>query len=360
MTLALPLDPLESAKAADLRYVDDAGPGIRRQRRGRSFRYVRPDGSPVKDEPTLKRIRSLVIPPAWTDVWICPSPNGHIQATGRDARGRKQYRYHARFRAIRDETKYARILAFARALPKIRRRVDDDMSRPGLSREKVLATIVRLLEITLIRVGNEEYARENASFGLTTLRDRHVDVAGTTVRFHFRGKSGVEHKLEVHDKRVAKVIARCTDLPGQLLFQYVDDDGKLACVESSDVNAYIRSIAGDEFTAKDFRTWAGTVLAAKHLQRLMVEEDISATALKRNIVAAIKEVSARLGNTAAVCRKCYVHPEILGAYLDRELLIDESPPTTRRDASLAMEKLSTYESAVLAFLHGRLEAAVAA
>lgn len=360
MTMALPLDPLESAKAADLRYVDDAKPGIRRLRRGKAFRFVHADGSAVKDEATSKRIRALVIPPAWTDVWICPSPNGHIQATGRDQRGRKQYRYHAKFRAIRDETKYARILAFAKALPKIRRQVDEDMARPGLPREKILATIVRLLELTLIRVGNEEYARENSSFGLTTLRDRHVDVTGSVVRFHFRGKSGVDHKLEVHDKRVAKIIARCTDLPGQLLFQYLDDDGTLATVESADVNAYIRGIAGDEFTAKDFRTWAGTVLAAKHLQRLMVEEAISATALKRNIVAAIKEVSARLGNTVAVCRKCYVHPEILGAYLDQKLMIDESPPTTRRDATLALEKLSTYESAVLSFLHTRLREAEAA
>ncbi len=351
----LSLDPLESAKAADLRYVDDTAPGITRKPHGKNFRYFRADGSPVKDEATLRRIRSLVIPPAWTQVWICAAPDGHIQATGRDAKGRKQYRYHPRFREIRDETKYARILAFAQALPKIRDQVDKDLSRPGLPREKVLATVVRLLEITLIRVGNEEYARENASFGLTTLRTRHVDVAGSAIRFHFRGKSGIDHKLEVHDRRVAKVVARCSDLPGQLLFQYVDENGELRSIESADVNEYIRGIAGTAFTAKDFRTWAGTVLAAKHLQRSLValEEATAATALKKNVVAAIKEVSSRLGNTVAVCRKCYVHPEIVGAYLDGKLVIDESPPETARTAP-DFEQLSAYETAVLAFLHDRI------
>lgn len=351
----LSLDPLESAKAADLRYVDDASPGILRKAHGKYFRYVRAGGAPVKDEETLRRIRRLAIPPAWTSVWICPSKDGHIQATGRDAKGRKQYRYHPRFRQIRDETKYARILAFAQALPKIREKVDEDLSRPGLPREKVLATVVRLLEITLIRVGNEEYARENASFGLTTMRTRHVDVEGSAIRFHFRGKSGIEHEVEVHDRRVAKVVARCTDLPGQLLFQYVDDDGELSSVESADVNAYIRAIAGDEFTAKDFRTWAGTVLAAKHLQRLTATgERRAATTLKKDVVAAIKEVSARLGNTVAVCRKCYVHPEVLDAYLEQKLAIEEPPPATKRDAAAALASLSPYENAVLAFLHARL------
>lgn len=351
----LSLDPLESAKAADLRYVDDTAPGITRKSHGRNFRYFRADGSPVKDEATLRRIRSLVIPPAWTQVWICASPDGHIQATGRDAKGRKQYRYHPRFREIRDETKYARILAFAQALPKIRDQVDRDLSRPGLPREKVLATVVRLLEITLIRVGNEEYARQNASFGLTTLRTRHVDVTGSAIRFHFRGKSGIDHKVEVYDRRVAKVVARCSDLPGQLLFQYVDDNGELRTIESSDVNEYIRGIAGTAFTAKDFRTWAGTVLATKHLQRTLesVEETRAGTVLKKNVVSAIKEVSSRLGNTVAVCRKCYVHPEIVGAYLDGKLTIDESPPETARTAP-DFEQLSAYETAVLAFLHSRL------
>lgn len=350
----LSLDPLESAKAADLRYVDDSSPGITRKAHGKGFRYLRPDGAALEDEETLRRIRSLVIPPAWTQVWICPSRDGHIQATGRDAKGRKQYRYHPRFRQIRDETKYARILAFARALPKIRAQVDADLSRPGLPREKVLASLVRLLEITLIRVGNEEYARENSSFGLTTMRTRHVDVTGTSISFHFRGKSGIEHKVMVHDRRVAKVVSRCSDLPGQLLFQYVDDEGKLCSVESSDVNEYIRAIAGAEFTAKDFRTWAGTVLAAKHLQRSLGEEPrAAATVLKRNVVTAIKEVSSRLGNTVAVCRKCYVHPEIVGAYLDGKLAIDDTPPETAR-AAPDLERLSAYESAVLSFLHGRI------
>jgi DNA topoisomerase-1 len=350
----LSLDPLESAKAADLRYVDDSKPGLTRKAHGKHFRYFRPDGSPVKDEETLQRIRRLAIPPAWTNVWICPSKDGHIQATGRDAKGRKQYRYHPRFREIRDETKYARILAFAQALPRIRDRVDHDLSLPGLPREKVLATVVRLLEITLIRVGNEEYARQNASFGLTTMRTRHVDVAGSAIRFHFRGKSGISHKVEVHDRRVAKVVARCSDLPGQVLFQYVDENGELHNVESADVNEYIRSIAGTEFTAKDFRTWAGTVLAAKHLQRSLANAQAqNATALKKNVIAAIKEVSARLGNTVSVCRKCYVHPEVVGAYLDGKLVIDESPPETARSAP-DFEQLSAYETAVLAFLHGRV------
>ncbi|MFO0739686.1 MAG: DNA topoisomerase IB [Labilithrix sp.] len=350
----LSLDPLESAKAAALRYVDDSSPGITRKARGKSFRYFRADGMPLEDEETLWRIRRLVIPPAWTQVWICPSRDGHIQATGRDAKGRKQYRYHPRFRQIRDETKYARILAFARALPKIRAQVDADLNRPNLPREKVLASLVRLLEITLIRVGNEEYARENSSFGLTTMRTRHVDVTGTSISFHFRGKSGIEHKVMVHDRRVARVVSRCSDLPGQLLFQYVDDDGKRCSVESSDVNEYIRAIAGAEFTAKDFRTWAGTVLAAKHLQRSLGEEQpTAATVLARNVVAAIKEVSSRLGNTVAVCRKCYVHPEIVGAYLDGKLAIDDAPPETAR-AAPDFERLSVYETAVLSFLHRRI------
>ena len=351
----LPLDPLESAKAADLRYVDDSGPGIRRTPHGKSFRYKRADGSSVRDLPTLRRIASLAIPPAWTNVWICPSPDGHIQATGRDARGRKQYRYHPRFRQIRDETKYERMLAFAEALPKIRAQVDEDLARAGLCREKVLATVVRLLEITLIRVGNEEYARENASFGLTTLRTRHVDVTGSSVRFRFRGKSGIEHAVEVHDRRVARVISRCTDLPGQILFQYVDDEGNLCSVESSEVNAYLRTIAGAEFTAKDFRTWAGTVLAARELAKLVAERDaqLSGTALKKNVVQAIKGVASRLGNTASVCRKCYVHPEVIDAYLEGQLALEVAPPSIPRTAD-GPPSLSAEEAAVLALLHARL------
>ncbi|HVH47939.1 MAG TPA: DNA topoisomerase IB [Labilithrix sp.] len=354
----LPLDPLESAKAADLRYVEDSIPGIRRVPCGKGFCYRRPDGTLVRDVATLRRIGSLVIPPAWTKVWICPSEDGHIQATGRDARGRKQYRYHPRFREIRDQTKYERMLAFARVLPRIRAQVDADLGRPGLARDKVLATVVRLLEITLIRVGNEEYARENASFGLTTLRTRHVDVTGSSIRFRFRGKSGIEHSVEVHDRRVARVIARCTDLPGQILFQYVDDDGTRCTVESAEVNAYLRTISGDEFTAKDFRTWAGTVLAATALHKLHAvvtteTTELSATALKKHVVQAIKEVSTRLGNTASVCRKCYVHPEVVDAYLERELQLETAPPTLR-EAADQPPTLSADEAAVLAFLEGRL------
>jgi DNA topoisomerase I len=340
----LPLDPFESAKLVSLRYVDDSTPGIRRIARGKGFAYVRPDGSAVRDKPTLKRIRGLVIPPAWTNVWICPSPDGHLQATGRDARGRKQYRYHPRFRQIRDETKYERMIAFAEALPRIRARVDEDMTKPALCREKVLATIVRLLEITLIRVGNEEYARANASFGLTTLRSRHVDIEGSSVRFHFRGKSGIKHEVEVVDRRVAKVVSRCTDLPGQILFQYVDEAGQVRNVESSDVNGYLREIANADFTAKDFRTWAGTVLAAKAL----AATDASA-APKKNLVAAIKDVANRLGNTAAVCRKCYVHPAIVDAYLAGALKLDARAPSTEGPC------LSADESAVLALLRAGLD-----
>ncbi len=342
----LPLDPSESAKAAHCRYVDDKGPGIHRRRTGKGFKYLGPDGRLVRDESTIRRIESLVIPPAWTDVWICPSPDGHIQATGRDARGRKQYRYHPRFREVRDETKYERMLAFAEALPRIRARIDEDLSLHGLPREKVLATVVRLLEITLIRVGNEEYARQNDSFGLTTMRSKHVDVAGSTVEFRFRGKSGKEHAVAVHDRRLARIVARCHDLPGEVLFQYEAEDGAMHTVESAHVNDYIRRVAGAEFTAKDFRTWAGTVLAA-HALRAIARESQAPT--KKSIVQAVKEVSARLGNTPSVCRKCYVHPQIFDAYLDGHLV-----------EALAHEidgALSSEEASVLLLLRERLSGA---
>jgi DNA topoisomerase-1 len=312
----LPLDPHASAKLAECRYVDDAAPGIRRARAGKGFRYVSPSGKTIRDAATLRRIKSLVIPPAWSDVWICLDPQGHIQATGRDARRRKQYRYHPRFREIREETKYEKIIAFAEALPRIRARVDEDLSLPGLSRDKVLATVVRLLEITLIRVGNEEYARDNGSFGLTTMRTRHVDVEGATIAFHFKGKSGKEHVVSVADRRLSRVVARCNDLPGELLFQYADEQGELRSVEASDVNEYLKRVAGPDVTAKDFRTWAGTVLAAKALEELSTE---GGEPTKKAIVEAVKSVAARLGNTPSVCRKCYVHPEIWGAYLDGAL-----------------------------------------
>lgn len=346
-------DPTASAKAARCRYVDDRGPGISRRRVGKGFAYYSADKKRVSDRATLARIRSLVVPPAWENVWICPHEDGHIQATGRDARGRKQYRYHSRFREVRDETKYERILVFADALPAIRAKVDEDLGRPGLAREKVLATIVRLLEITLIRVGNEEYARQNGSFGLTTMRTRHVDVSGSTLTFHFRGKSGKEHEISVRDRRLARVVARCHDLPGQELFQYVDDAGARCTVESSDVNEYLKSVAGADFTAKDFRTWAGTVLAAKALHELSAFD--SQAAAKRNVVAAVKEVAERLGNTATVCKKCYVHPQIFDAYLDGELVrtLRERAERALRDD---LHALSSEEAAVLMLLRERLAA----
>ncbi len=310
-------DPQESAKAAGLRYVTDARPGIRRLRRGKSFRYVNPDGSPLRDKATLARIKSLVIPPAWTDVWICANANGHLQATGRDARGRKQSRYHPRWREVRDETKYERMRLFGEALPTIRKRVERDLALPGLPREKLLAALVRLLETTFIRIGNEEYARENKSYGLTTMRNRHVDVDGSTVRFKFKGKSGVQHTIGLKDRRLAGIIKRCLDLPGYELFQYLDEDGTHHSVDSADVNAYLAEITNDHFTAKDFRTWAGTVLACSLLREF--EQFGSETEAKRNVVAAIKTVAKHLGNTPSVCRKCYVHPAVLETYLGGEL-----------------------------------------
>jgi DNA topoisomerase-1 len=309
------LEPLAcTAHENGLRYVTDEAPGIRRQRRGRHFTYVGPDGRPVRDRQTLARIRRLAVPPAYEDVWICPDPRGHIQATGRDARRRKQYRYHSRWREARDETKYAHILDFARVLPRIRRRVAADLRRKGLEREKVLAAVVALLEVTAVRVGNDEYARANRSFGLTTLRNRHARVRGNKLTFRFRGKSGVQHEIGVIDHRLAKIVRECQDLPDQQLFEYVGDDGSSHKVDSSDVNAYIREISGGDFTAKDFRTWMGTVRCAALLAK--TGEAVTVTDRKRNALEAVREVARHLGNTAAVCRKCYVHPEVLAAYMD--------------------------------------------
>ena len=293
----------------------------------------------------VARIRSLVIPPAWTDVWICPDPRGHLQATGRDARGRKQYRYHPRWREVRDEDKYGRLPEFGRALPTIRRHVASDLNRAGLPRRKVLAAIVKLLETTFIRVGNEEYAKQNRSFGLTTMRDGHVRVSGSKVRFLFRGKSGVQHALELDDRRLARIVKQCRDLPGQELFQYVDEDGAVADVSSEDVNAYLKEITGTDFTSKDFRTWAGTVLAARLLCEC--EPCASATAGKKAIAAAIDQVATRLGNTRAVCRKCYVHPAVIESYLDGTI-------------ARAMGKLTESETALLRFLEGRAKRAAGA
>ena len=312
------LNPVESAKAAGLRYVTDARPGIQRKPFRGKFRYVTSDGSPVRDPETLGRIKSLVIPPAWTRVWICPLPNGHLQATGRDARGRKQSRYHPRWRTTRDETKYERMLLFGDALPKIRERVDQDLALTGLPRDKVIAAVVRLLETTSIRVGNEEYARENKSYGLTTMRNRHVAVEGSTITFDFTGKSGVHHTIDVQNRRLATIVQRCMDLPGYELFQYLDHDDQRHTIDSSDVNAYLHEITGQHFTAKDFRTWAGTVLAAEMLRAFEPFESL--TQAKKNVVEAIKTVAARLGNTPSVCRKCYIHPAVLDHYLNGTMM----------------------------------------
>jgi DNA topoisomerase-1 len=306
------------ARAAKLRYVNDDDPGI--SRKGSSpanFSYYRPDGSEVRAAHILKRIRALAIPPAWTDVWVCPDPDGHIQATGRDAKGRKQYRYHPRWQEVRDGSKYTRMIDFARALPKIRARIDKDLARPGVGRERVLAAVVRLLERSLIRVGNDEYAKSNDSYGLTTLRDRHVAVNGNSIEFRFRAKSGKFRRVELDSPRLSKVVRACQDLPGQELFQYRDEDGTIHDVTSSEVNAYLREITGEDFTAKDFRTWAGTVAAALALRAQELPE--SKAAQKRVLNAAIDQVAEVLGNTRAICRKAYVHPQIFDGFSDGTL-----------------------------------------
>jgi len=311
------VDPKDAAQAAGLRYVSDHHPGLRRKKAGRGFSYLRPEGPALGDRQLLRRIKSLAIPPAWTDVWICPSADGHIQATGRDARGRKQYRYHPRFRELRESTKYEHLLTFAEQLPAIRTKVREHMALRGLPREKVLATVVHLLETTLIRVGNDDYAKENKSYGLTTLKNRHVEVNGSDVRFRFTGKGGKQWSLRIRDRRIAKIIRACQELPGQELLQYVDEEGRLQDVTSGDVNEYLREITGADITAKDFRTWAGTVMAATELTELA--SFAGAAKAKRNVRVAIARVAARLGNTVTICRKCYVHPEALAAYLDRSL-----------------------------------------
>src|SRR5262245_40452704 len=305
------------AEKAGLEYVSDEEPGLRRRRSGKGFVYLDTAGKTLRDPYDAARIRSLAIPPAWTDVWICANEHGHLQATGRDAKGRKQYRYHADFIAVRDSAKYERLVEFAKALPAMRATIADQMALPGLPREKVLATIVHLLDSTLIRIGNDAYARENNSFGITTLRSSHVKVAGGELRFQFKGKSGKSWRVTVRDRRVVKIIRSCQELPGQQLFQYLDDDGNPLRVTSTDVNEHLRALTGREVTAKDFRTWAGTVLAANLLQD-RVRPD-SATAAKRQIRGALHDVAARLGNTIAICRKCYVHPGVLESYADGTL-----------------------------------------
>jgi DNA topoisomerase-1 len=314
--------------------------------------YTDPDGNIIRDTEVLARIKSLAIPPAWRDVWICPIPHGHVQATGLDAKGRKQYRYHPRWREVRAETKYERLVNFAKVLPKIRERVDADLARPGLPREKILATVVRLLETTLIRVGNEEYARQNDSFGLTTMRDRHVNVSGATLKFVFRGKSGVKHAIDLTDRRLANIVKKSQDLPGYELFQYIDENGTVRSIDASDVNAYLKETTGEEFTAKDFRTWAGTVLAARALQEFVTFD--SQAQAKRNVVQAIESVAKRLGNTKAVCRKCYIHPAVITQYMDGALL-DTLNRRVKKEFMHSLHRLSAEEAAVLTLLQQRLK-----
>jgi DNA topoisomerase-1 len=341
----------DAVAAAGLRYVSDVEPGIRRKPAGRGFSYSLPDGARLTDPAEMDRIRGLAIPPAWTDVWICTSADGHIQATGRDAKGRKQYRYNVRYRAVRDETKFDRLLDFSLVLPKIRRRVERDIGQPGLPREKMLATVVRLLEKTLIRVGSDVYTRENRSFGLTTLRRRHVEVAGSRLRFEFRGKSGVMRSVAITDRRLASIIQHCQTLPGQELFKYLDGRGRRQRVDSGDINGYLRRITRQDITAKDFRTWAGTISAATKLREIgRAKSDYQA---RRNVNIAIDHVAERLGNTRAVCRKYYVHPAIIRAYLEGIVLEDTGPRARKRGGT--PPGLRRDEVAVLEFLHSLKE-----
>lgn len=345
------VDPRDAAETAGLVYVSDEAPGIRRRRAGKGFRYLKPDGSSVRDDATLRRIKALAVPPAWTDVWICRTPHGHIQATGRDAKGRKQYKYHPQFREVRESVKFEHIMEFARLLPVIRAKVSEHMSLRGLPREKVLATTVHLLESTLIRVGNDDYAKQNRSYGLTTLKDPHVKIVGSELRFQFKGKSGKTWRLQVKDRRVAKIVKACQELPGQELLQYVDEAGERRDVTSSDVNTYLKEITGQDITAKDFRTWAGTVLAAWALREF--EAFDSQARAKKNVRAAIERVSSRLGNTPTICRKCYIHPEILNCYLSGSLLLEikeEVEAELRQD----LTGLKPEEAAVMTLLQGRL------
>jgi DNA topoisomerase-1 len=351
------VDPVESAQEAGLRHVDDRRPGLRRRPTGKKVRlgkrwipaFVIEDanGRRVRDRATLERIRKLAIPPAWRSVWICPQAEGHLQATGRDARGRKQYRYHPRWRQERDLTKYERMMEFGRVLPALRRRIGCDLRRAELPKSKVLATVVWLLQTTFIRVGNDEYARDNNSFGLTTLKDRHVDLSASEVRFHFRGKSGVFHQTTVRSPSIARIVRRCRDLPGQELFQYLNDDGQPATIDSADVNDYIRQATGEGFTAKDFRTWAGTVSCAEALRESLAKTHAAPT--NRQLVNAVKQVARQLGNTAAVCRKSYIHPGVIASYFDGTLTSTFAARAGRRK-SRHQDGLQSSEAAVLALL----------
>jgi DNA topoisomerase I len=345
------VDSKDAAESAGLTYVSDEQRGITRERTNGGFSYFKANGEPVRDEATLERIRKLAIPPAWTDVWICPKANGHIQATGRDARGRKQYKYHPQFREVRESTKYEHMMEFARALPAIRAKLAEHMALRGLPREKVLATVVHLLETTLIRVGNDDYAKTNKSYGLTTLRNPHVKVQGSELRFQFKGKSGKTWRLQLKDRRLARIVKACQELPGQELFQYLDENGDLKDVTSADVNGYLREITGRDITAKDFRTWAGTVLAALALQEF--EAFDSQAGAKKNLRAAIERVASRLGNTPTICRKCYIHPEVLSAYTEGALLLGmrDQVEAELRDE---LASLKPEEAAVLGLLEARL------
>ena len=342
-------DAVEAAESAGLRYVSDTMPGIRRKRAGKGFTYAGPDGKIIRNPEQVARIRSLAVPPAYTDVWICPLPNGHIQATGRDARGRKQYRYHARWREARDETKFGRMLTLSEFLPRIREQLERDLSLPNLPRRKVLAAVVSLLESTCIRVGNEEYARSNRSFGLTTLQGRHVEISGSKLRFEFRGKSGKTHQVSVNDRRLARIVQRCQALPGEDLFQYVDGDGARQAIGSEDVNDYIREISGEEFTAKDFRTWAGTILAVGALTE--IGPWTSQSQGKSNVLKAIDRVAEQLNNTRAVCRKYYVHPAVFESYLAGTLLEGLQNGTDKA----AWSELEPEEASVVRLLRHHLK-----
>ena len=342
---------VSSAEAVGLLYVTDAMPGIRRKRHGRGFTYTDPDGNVIRDRAMLRRFRALVIPPAWTEVWICPSPDGHLQVTARDGRGRKQYRYHPSFREHRDGVKFDRMIALSDVIQRIRERVESDIAKPDLPREKVMATIVWLLERTLIRVGTQEYAKANKSFGLTTMRRRHVEVEGWKLRFEFRGKSGVAHAVDVTDRRIARIVQRCQELPGQELFKYVDDNGVRRSVQAEDVNAYLREATGQEITAKDFRTWAGTMIAAQALRdmgsaRTKKEAD-------RNVLKAIDHTASRLGNTRSVCRKYYIHPTLISAYMEGSVL-PPAPEKTWKERQPQGAIMRRHEAEVLAFLKARL------
>ena len=349
------LEPEEIAAMAHLRYYTDNKPGFTRRvsktAKG-GFDFFGLEGERITDEDEVKRIHSLAVPPAYTDVWICPARNGHLQATGRDAKGRKQYRYHPKWRETADANKYGRVMAFAAALPGIRKRLDADMGKPGLPREKVLATVVKLLETTLIRVGNEEYAKTNKHYGLTTLKNRHVTVKGGHLEFNFKGKSGVDHEVELQNPRLARVVQRCQELPGHDLFQYLDENDQRHGIDSGDVNAYLHEITGEPFTAKDFRTWAGTVLAALALKEF--ESFDSEAAAKKNIVAAIEHVAERLGNTPSVCRKCYVHPAILESYVDGSMLDALRVKAERELSGAHLAALKPEEAAVVGLLRTRL------